>query len=83
MQEQERLEAVLEMTRSLGFRYVTDEAKESIKDRQAAALAARDWETVCELRGEARQLEYLIHLEEITYNLLTFAGDGESPDADV
>ena len=70
MDEDARLQAMLETTRTLGWRYIVEDAMQSIKDRQAGALEAPDWDTVNVLRGEALQLAYLTNLEMMVENIL-------------
>lgn len=49
-----------------GWKRLVEEAKRIIYQFQADALEARTYESVCELRGRARQLAELVNLEELT-----------------
>lgn len=46
-----------------GWRRIVSDAEAAIRDREAAALQARNFEEVCFLKGEAAQLYYIVNLQ--------------------
>jgi len=58
-----------DMFGSAGWRHLVDEARKQIYQFQAEALEAKNFETVCYLRGQAEQLARLINLQDTTTSL--------------
>lgn len=52
-----------EMFATPGWRALVKDMEVQVYQNQADALEARSYDQVCELRGEARALAYLINLE--------------------
>jgi hypothetical protein len=65
-EESDYFDDMEELFSTKGWKTLVEECKTRIYHLQADALEAHNFEKVCELRGEAKQLAMLISLEEVT-----------------
>lgn len=61
--EREELRNFEELFATVAWRRMVKDAEEAIRDREAAALNARNFEEVCFYKGEVAQLAVLVNLE--------------------
>ncbi len=69
-EKEQYYEDLVETMSTKGWRRLTDEAIEEVKNMQEQSLAATSWEQVCEIRGYVKAMNYIANLRQITLELL-------------
>lgn len=74
---------ILDTTETPGWKLIVEDAEKNIYNMQAEALEAPSFDKVNELRGEARQLAYVVNLQDFATGMLEQLDVEEDEDADL